>query len=168
MQFTNISSGPKGLNTTLGPITLTAGQVANNIDVFLQEKATIDSLGWFSYTGSFTANPPTAQATALAGASVDVIEEVGGTTYTIVAADNGKVKAFTSATAVTVTLPSTIPAGFNVLWRVVGAGQVTFSAGAGSTLRNASSHTKSAAQYAEGSLSVHSQGEWYLSGSTAA
>jgi hypothetical protein len=99
---------------------------------------------------------------------------VSGTTYTIDAATvpSGSVLRFTSASAVAVTVANDLAVGWTVSWRQVGAGQVTFTAGAGAAVHNFSTHTKSAGQYAQGSLSCDSNAGaaavLYLSGETAA
>lgn len=66
-----------------------------------------------------------------------------GTTYTLVAADMGKLIWFTSASAVTLTIPSGLPTGFNCLLMQTGAGQVTWSA-SGTTLVMRAGFTKTA------------------------
>lgn len=83
-----------------------------------------------------------------------LVEDVSGTTYTLDAADKGKIKRFTSGSSVTITLPSTLVAGFSVCWIQDGAGQLTFTAGSGATLQNRQGHSKSAGQYGAGSLIV--------------
>lgn len=102
----------------------------------------------------------------------DVFVTISGTTHTLDPADNGKVHRFTSSSAVVVTLPNSLPAGFNLVWRQVGAGQLTFTAASGATRRNRNGHTKSSGQYAEGALAVDSNSGgtsavFYLSGDTA-
>jgi len=77
-----------------------------------------------------------------------VSEEVTTTTYTFVAADNGKQKIFTAATAITATLPSGLPAGFNCLVAQSAAGQVTVAAGGSVTVVNRQSQFKTAGQHA--------------------
>lgn len=84
----------------------------------------------------------------------DVLVDVPGETYTLQEADAGKLLRFTSATAVTVTLPNSLSAGWNVLWSQLGAGQVSFSTAAGAVRRNRYGHAKTSGQYAEGSLRV--------------
>lgn len=82
---------------------------------------------------------------------------VSGTTYTIDSSvPSGSVIRFTSASAVAVTIANSVPAGWNGTWKQMGAGQVTFSAGAGATLYNRSTQYKSAGQYAMGALSCDS------------
>jgi hypothetical protein len=103
----------------------------------------------------------TLQATAIAvtdsdeisGHKANIRAEVG-TTYTIVASDTGRHVTFTNAAAITVTVPNTLAAGFQMSWEQGGAGQITFSGGA--TINNRQSHTKSAGQHAIGMLSCKS------------
>lgn len=63
--------------------------------------------------------------------------------YSITAADNGKILQSTSASAITITIPSGLPTGFNCTVVQWGAGQITFSG----TYVNRGSFTKSASQY---------------------
>ena len=103
----------------------------------------------------------------------DQFLDISSTTHTLTEADNGKVHRFTSATAVAVALPNGLSPGWNALWAQVGAGQVTFTPGSGATRRNANNHTKSRAQYSEGSLRVDTNAGgaaavYFLSGDTAA
>ena len=98
-------------------------------------------------------------------------EDVASAAYTFVAADLGKLKRMTSAGAVTVTLPNDLPQGFGVLVRQTGAGRVTFAAGTGATLGNVAGQTRTAAQWAEVSLTVDTNADgtsaaWVLSGAT--
>ena len=64
--------------------------------------------------------------------------------YIITAADNGKVIQSTSATAITITIPSGLPAGFNCTVVQMGAGQITFTG----TYFNRGNFNKTASQYA--------------------
>ena len=68
------------------------------------------------------------------------------TAYTLVSTDNGKILNFTNSTAGTITLPSTMPAGFNCMVVQNGAGQLTFT-GSGVTVNNRNAFNKSAGQY---------------------
>ena len=96
-----------------------------------------------------------------------------GTTYTLVAADSGKVVELENAAAIAATLPDSLPAGFCCTVVQAGAGQVTFGIGGGATLRQRQSHTKTAGQWAGTTLYVRtnaggSAAEWVLMGDTAA
>jgi hypothetical protein len=62
---------------------------------------------------------------------------IAGTTYTIDDDDLGAVLDFTSSSAVTVTLPKTLPAGFSCVVCQAGTGQVTLSPESGATYKNA-------------------------------
>jgi hypothetical protein len=63
--------------------------------------------------------------------------------YPITSADNGKVIQSTSASAITITIPTGLPTGFNCTVVQMGAGQVTFSG----TYLNRTGFTKTASQY---------------------
>lgn len=90
-----------------------------------------------------------------------------GTTYTILASDMGKVITCSNASAITVTVPSGLPAGFTCTVIQLGAGQVTFSA-SGTTVNNRQSHTKIAGQYGVASLAMYTSDTFVLGGDTAA
>lgn len=83
-----------------------------------------------------------------------------GTTYTMTAGDSGKAVIFTSASAVTVTVPQTLTAGWHCRWEQQGAGKVSFNGTAvtAATLRNRQSHVASAGQYAVGGLACYTTG----------
>ncbi len=66
------------------------------------------------------------------------------TNYSIAATDNGKIIQSTSASAITITIPTGLPTGFNCTVVQMGAGQITFSG----TFLNRGGFTKSASQYA--------------------
>lgn len=77
---------------------------------------------------------------------------VSATTYTLTAADKGNVIICTNAGAVTITVPSGLGSTFYCAVMQRGAGLVTASAGAGVTLVNAHSYTKTFAQHASFSI----------------
>lgn len=66
------------------------------------------------------------------------------TNYPLTAADNGKIIQSTSASAINITIPSGLPAGFNCTVVQMGAGQITFAG----TYFNRGNFTKTASQYA--------------------
>lgn len=90
-----------------------------------------------------------------------------GTTYTIQASDNGKVITCNNASAITVTVPSGLGAGFNCMVIQKGAGQVTFSPSS-TTINNRQSHTKIAGQYGVATLVAYVANTFVLAGDTAA
>jgi hypothetical protein len=96
-------------------------------------------------------------------------EDVGGTTYTLAAADLGKRKRTTNAAAVTVTLPSTMQQGFSTIWCQADAGVISFVAGTGATLNNRLGYSKTAGRWSEVALTVDANSDgnsaaWVLSG----
>lgn len=70
------------------------------------------------------------------------------TTYTLASGDTGKIVECTNASAITLTLPNSLPQGFTCTVVQSGAGDVTFDTASGATLNNRQSHTKTAGQYA--------------------
>lgn len=93
-----------------------------------------------------------------------------GTTYETLDSDSGKVVTLDNAGAITLTIHEDAAAGFSCLIIQKGAGQVTVAAGGTGNVRNRSSHTKLAGQYAMGSIFVVSNAgtapEVYLAGDT--
>jgi hypothetical protein len=104
--------------------------------------------------------------TAISGFDASINDQTG-TTYTLVAGDNGKVVVLDNASAVTVTVPSGLGAGFNCSFVQKGAGQVSFSA-SGTTINNRQSHTKINGQYGVASIVAYVANTFVLAGDTAA
>lgn len=101
------------------------------------------------------------------------IKTVAGTSYTLTPEDSGSIICTTSASAVTITLPNSLPISFGCKVIQDAAGQVTFSAGSGATLHNRQGHTKTAGSRAQVELVVKTNtggaaATYNLSGDTAA
>jgi hypothetical protein len=94
------------------------------------------------------------------------INDQTGTAYTLLASDNGKVVVLDNASAVTVTVPSGLGAGFNCSFVQKGAGQVSFTASS-TTINNRQSHTKINAQYGVASIVAYAADTFVLAGDTA-
>lgn len=75
-----------------------------------------------------------------------------GTTYTLQASDNGKLVTFNNAASITVTVPPSLPIGFNCVLLQKGAGIITIAPGSGVAINNRYSFTKTNGQYAMASL----------------
>ena len=103
--------------------------------------------------------------TAILGFDASINDQTG-TTYTLLSSDNGKVVVLDNASAVTVTVPSGLGAGFNCSFVQKGAGQVSFSASS-TTINNRQSHTKINAQYGVASLVAYAADTFVLAGDTA-
>jgi hypothetical protein len=103
--------------------------------------------------------------TAISGFDASINDKTG-TAYTLLASDNGKVVVLNNGSAVTVTVPSGLGAGFNCSFVQKGAGQVSFSASS-TTINNRQSHTKINAQYGVASLLAYAADTFVLAGDTA-
>ena len=96
--------------------------------------------GNVSTTGNLTGGNSSTSTISGFGANVTSI----AASYSLTAADNGEIIQSTSATAITVTIPTGLPTGFNCTIVQMGAGQITFSG----TYLNRTGFTKTASQYA--------------------
>jgi hypothetical protein len=89
--------------------------------------------------------------------------------YTLVSGDNNKLIEYNSATPVNNTIDSGVfTAGNQILVSQYGAGQVTFVAGAGVTLRSPSGKLKLTGQYSLATIIAISASEFYISGDLTA
>jgi hypothetical protein len=103
--------------------------------------------------------------TAISGFDASINDQTG-TAYTLLSSDNGKVVVLDNPSAVTVTVPSGLGAGFNCSFVQKGAGQVSFSASS-TTINNRQSHTKINAQYGVASIVAYAADTFVLAGDTA-
>ena len=103
--------------------------------------------------------------TAILGFDATLNDQTG-TAYTILASDAGKVITCNNGSAVTVTVPASLGAGFTCSVVQKGAGQVTFSASS-TTINNRQSHTKIAGQHGIATLVSTASDVFVLAGDTA-
>lgn len=103
--------------------------------------------------------------TAISGFDASINDQTG-TSYTLVAGDNGKVVVLNNGSAITLTVPSGLGVGFNCTVVQKGAGQVTFSASS-TTINNRQSHTKIAGQHGVASICAIVADTFVLAGDTA-
>lgn len=89
---------------------------------------------------------------------------VTGTTYTLTSADHGKIFDFTSNSAVTLTVPNTLPIGFQISITQAGTGQVTISGSGGMVINNRWNGTKTSGRWAKAGLEVRATNSSVLSG----
>ena len=89
-----------------------------------------------------------------------------GTTYSLAASDNGKLVTLSNASAITLTVPSGLGAGYNCMIAQIGAGQVTVAT-SGTTLTSYGTLTKLAGQYACATLIANVANTFLLSGTLA-
>ena len=116
------------------------------------------------FTGIFSEKITADAGIALSSGSIN---PQTGTTYTLLAADNGKIVTCSNAAAITVTVPSGLGAGFSCSIVQRGAGQVSLSA-SGTTLRTVASQNKTAAQYAVMTLLSDVADEFIVGGNVSA
>ena len=96
--------------------------------------------------------------------NVGSIVTVTGTTYTLSAIDNGRIIDCTSATAVSITVPNTLPVGFQVSITQSGVGAVTVTASGGMVINNRWAGTGTSGQWAKIGLEVRDVNSAVLSG----
>jgi hypothetical protein len=94
------------------------------------------------------------------------VETVAGTTRSLSDADNGKVLAFTSSSAVAVTAPAGLAANFSCLILQWGTGQITVAGDGTSTIAAWNSALKTAGQYAQASIVLVTTNSFWMSGNT--
>tara|TARA_R110002020_G_scaffold151239_1_gene328270 strand:+ start:678 stop:1220 length:543 start_codon:yes stop_codon:yes gene_type:complete len=89
-----------------------------------------------------------------------------GTAYTLLSTDAGKVVTCNNGSAITLTVPAGLGAGFTCSVVQKGAGQVTFTASS-TTINNRQSHTKIAGQHGVATLVATAADVFVLAGDTA-
>jgi hypothetical protein len=84
----------------------------------------------------------------------NAINTQSGTTYTVDNDDNGKIVTFSNGSAITVTIPDTVPANFGCTLIQIGNGQVSVSAGGSLNLRTSlgSSFNKLHSRWSSGAV----------------
>ncbi len=102
----------------------------------------------------------------------DIVADTS-TALTTSASQRGRVLTMSNASAITLTLDAQAEVGYSVTVYQKGAGQITFAAESGATIRNRQTQTKTAGQYAVCSLFVEansggSAAVWVLAGDTGA
>jgi hypothetical protein len=165
------------------PLSLTNAEIAASAGIALSKLATIaasrflgNNTGGASVPLELTPAEAAAlladwQAQLLYDFKASVVTDATASVTLAAATHMGRVLDLTSASAVTVTLPNSLPVGFSVTVIQAGAGQVTFSPASGATLRHRQSHTKTAGQYAMVTLVVRanaggSSADYVLAGDT--
>jgi hypothetical protein len=147
----------------------TAASRGSSINVMKLTIASVPTLFVLGVPGTAVAgmNIAVVGTTISSVGTADAINTQSGTTYTIVAGDNGKTLVFTNAASVTVTLPTGLGAGFVCAVIQAGTGQVTISPSS-TTLNNRSGHTKTAGQHAAMRLHATAANVFNLAGDTGA
>jgi hypothetical protein len=92
------------------------------------------------------------------------IADNAATAITLADSDNNRVIRCTASSAVTLTVPSTLAAGFSCMIIQAGTGRVTFQAGSGATINSFGNLIATAGQHAPASLMRVASGVYNLSG----
>jgi hypothetical protein len=136
----------------------------------LTSKPTLGTAAATASTDYATAAQGAKADTALQPATGQTINAQTGTTYTLVAADAGKIVTLSNASPVTVTLPQDSDATFAVGSRVdfigIGAGLVTFAAGTGATV-NGTPSLVTRAQWSGATAVKRAANTWVVIGDLA-
>lgn len=86
-----------------------------------------------------------------------------GTSYTLVAADAGRIISCSNGSDITLTVPAGLPTGFTCTFVQLGAGEIVFTASS-TTISNRQSFTKTAGQYAVASITMYSANNFITGG----
>ena len=129
-------------------------------DVVVAGSVTGQVLTYNASTGLWS--PATAEKIAYATSE-------SGSTYTLQSADVYRLKEFTNATGVTVTIPndatdSDFPIGSSVEIRQMGAGRITFAVTSPATLVSTDNYVKTRTQYSSAILEKRASNAWILTG----
>jgi hypothetical protein len=139
-----------------------AGQTAN-----LQEWQTSSGTPLLKLDPAGTLTGSSIVATTFSGSVLSSTRSTAATTDTPIITDAGNIIEYTSATAVTITLPTNAsvgyPVGTTLTFIQVGAGQLTFAGPAGGTM-NFTPGTKSRAQWSQVSATKRGTDLWILGG----
>jgi len=131
------SSAVSSVNSLTGAVSIDAGNLAN-----------------FDFDGN-----------AILGFDA-TLNDQAGTAYTLLSSDAGKVVVCDNASAIALTVPSGLGAGFTCSVVQKGAGQITFTASS-TTINNRQSHTKMAGQHGVATLISTATDVFVLAGDTA-
>jgi hypothetical protein len=105
---------------------------------------TIVASGNITATGNLTGG--NSNSSSISGFAANIVSI--SSDYQITSADNGKVIQSTGGTAITITIPNSLPNGFNCTVVQMGAGQITFARSPLTpTILNRTGFTKTASQY---------------------
>jgi len=151
-------TGATGPANTLTVASTTTGNAGTSAAVTIAGTSPNQSLSFTIPRGDTGAEGPTGPEPSL------TIGDNANTSITLADADNNTVVRCTAATAVTLTVPSTLAAGFSCMVIQSGAGQITVTAGAGTTLNSFGALVKTAGLHAPASIIRVAAATYNLSG----
>ena len=104
----------------------------------------LDVTGDVGVSGNLSGGNTT--ASTLSGFAANFNNIITGSTYSLLASDNGKIISINVSSAFSLTIPTGLPVGFNCTIVQYGSGQITLL-NSGTTLKNRNNYNKSAGQY---------------------
>lgn len=96
--------------------------------------------------------------------NVGSVKNIASTSYTLSAIDNGRILDFSAGTTITLTIPDTLPTGFQVSITQSGFGNVTLVASGAMILNNRYGGTQTSGQWAKIGLEVRALNSAVISG----
>ena len=158
----NVTKSDVGLSNVVNSDTTTTANITDSSNKRFVTDAQLTVLG--NTSGTNTGDQD------LSGyATKDLTLDRKTASYTLVASDNNKLIEMNVATANNVTINNSVfTAGNQILVSQYGAGQVTFVAGSGVTLRSPSGKLKLTGQYSLATIIAISATEFYISGDLTA
>lgn len=148
-------------NGLTGAVTGVTTSVANTFTALQTFNAGISASSGVTFAGTVSSDTGYAITSG-------AIKALSGTTYTFLATDNGKILTFNNSSAITVTIPTALPVGFNCTAIQLGAGQVGFTGGtpgaSGVTLQSYGNQYKLIGQHASATIIEYTTNIVNLSG----
>jgi hypothetical protein len=92
------------------------------------------------------------------------VTSIAATNYTLSSSDYGKVLDFTASSNITLTVPNTLPQGFQVSITQAGTGRIIFAGSGGMTINNRWGGTQTSGQWAKAGLEIRATNSAVLSG----
>ena len=149
------NTGEQGAAATIALGSVTTGSVGSSAAITNSGNSSAAVFNFSIPTGATGAPGPQPSLAVMDNASAAI---------TLADTDNNTVIRCTSATAVTITVPSSLAAGFSCMVIQAGLGQITIAAGAGTTLNSFGALLKTAGQHAPASIIRVGAGIYNLSG----
>ena len=160
---TSLNSGSGGINQNVNnnaPTSINTGSSTGVVTIGNSGNTTSINSGTVNLSGSLSGGNTTASTISGFAANINVQT---GSTYTLLASDNGKIITLNNAASIALTVPAGLPAGFNCMIVQLGAGAVTITP-SGVTVNNRLGLTKTAGTNAIATLIALSSSLFISSG----
>jgi hypothetical protein len=158
------STGPTGAAATISLGTVSTGAAGSDATITNSGTSGAAVFNFSIPRGNTGATGATGSVGPVGPEPSLTIADNAATSITLADSDNNRVVRCTSSSAVTITVPSTLAAGFSCMIIQAGTGRVTFVAGSGATLNSFGNLLATAGQHAPASLMRVGAGTYNLSG----